>query len=91
MSKTLVQIQRGGEEPVTVPMPTWTDPTSIVTWATAIIASVNGLLLLTHTGYVVPTLVTALVSPLSFAVSGLVVAVNILRHSRATVAALTRG
>jgi hypothetical protein len=90
MSKTLVQIQRGGEEAVTVPLPTWTDPTSVAAWITGLLGAVNTILVLTHTGYNLPPDVTASVAPVSAAVAAFAVLLNLWRHTKVTVAALTR-
>lgn len=78
------------DESVVVPMPTWTDPTSIAVTLTALLAAVNGVLAATNTGYSLPPLATALIPIVSFLVAGGVMLANVLRHSKATAAAISR-
>lgn len=86
----MIKVRQADNFGVEIPMPTWTDPTSIVTFATAIIAAVNGVLLLTHTGYQVPSIVEASVVPVSFVIAAGVLIANVVRHWKATAAAIAR-
>lgn len=75
---------------INIPVPTWTDPTSIAATLTAVISTINAVLILTHTGYSLPPLATALVPAISFLVAGGVMAVNVIRHYKVTVALVAR-
>jgi hypothetical protein len=88
--KTVTLLQSEGRESVDIAMPTWTDPTSIATALTAILAAVNGVLVATGTGYTLPPLATALIPLASFLVAGGVMIANVVRHSKATAALLSR-
>jgi hypothetical protein len=92
MAKTFIRINNDPRtvEAVEIPLPTWTDPTSIAVTLTAVIAAVNGVLAATNTGYQLPPLAEALVPIVSFAVAGAVVALNVWRHTKATIAAISR-
>lgn len=75
---------------VDIPLPTWTDPTSIVVWLTAMVTMANGIIVVLHPGYTEPPIVEALVPAVSWLIAGGVIVANIVRHWKATVAAITR-
>jgi hypothetical protein len=78
------------EKQVEIPMPTWTDPTSIVVFLTAAISVANGIIVVLHPGFVIPPIVQALVPAVSWVIAGGVIAFNVIRHLKATAAALSR-
>jgi hypothetical protein len=73
-----------------IKLPTWTDATSIAVFITSLLAIANTVLTLVQPGFTYPPLVTALVAPVSILIAGGVVIANVIRHSKATVAAISR-
>ncbi len=73
-----------------IPLPTWTDATSVAAWVTAILGAVNTVLVLTHTGYALPPEVTASVAPVSILIAAGAMLLNLWRHTKVTIAALSR-
>lgn len=100
MSKILIPVRdsspkvqgvvAGAEEAVLVPMPTWTDPSSIAAWLTALIGTAVTIITIVQPGFTLPAVVTASVAPVSMLVAGAAVVINLIRHTKATVAAIGR-
>jgi hypothetical protein len=89
-SKKLASPDTAETSQIVIPMPTWTDSTSVAAWVTALIATANTVITLVHPGYVEPTIVVALVAPVSILVAAGAVIANIFRHSKVTAAAISR-
>jgi hypothetical protein len=80
----------GVSQAVVIPMPTWTDATSVASFATSIITGAVAVIAFVHPGFTEPSIVQALVPTVSILVAAGAQIVNVLRHSKATVAALSR-
>lgn len=90
MAKTVIAVRDIPAPGSTITLPTWTDPTSIVVFLTALLATANTVITLVSPGFTYPVAVTASVAPVSLLIAVGVIIANIVRHSKATVAAITR-
>jgi hypothetical protein len=89
MAKQEIAI-RGAQAGAMVTLPTWTDSTSIAAFVTSLLTGVNAIITLVQPGFHYPVAVTASVAPVSLLIAAAVVLANIFRHSKATVAAISR-
>ncbi len=73
-----------------IPLPTWTDATSIAVWLTALAGAANTLITLWQPGFHYAPEITASVAPISILVAAGAVIANVIRHMKVTVAGISR-
>lgn len=72
----------------TIPLPTWTDSASVISYATSLLSAAFAVITALHPGYTEPPIIQALLPSVGVVVAGVAQIVNVITHRAAQKAAI---